>query len=225
MMERRRDAGMAVVIVLLALLLTSALGAALILTTSSETIIAGNYLASIEALYAADGAAERAIAELGGVADWNAVLGGSVRSVFVDGPPGGSRTMPDGSAIDLGEFVNLANCGEVRLCSGAEMDAATARRPWGANNPRWQLYAYGLLRDTTSAATIDSSYYVIVLVGDDPAENDGNPVQDGAGTGNPGAGVIAVRAEARGPRGARRVVELTVGRQAGPRLLSWREIR
>ena len=225
MMELRRDEGMAVVIVLLALLLTSALGAALVLTTSSETIIAGNFLTSIEALYAADGAGERAMAELSGVADWNAVLGGSVRSVFVDGPPSGSRTMPDGSTIELGDVVNLANCGEVRSCTGAEMDAVTAERPWSANNPRWQLYAYGRLRDTASAGAINSPDYVIVLVGDDPAENDGNPLQDGAGVGNPGAGVMTVRAEAWGPRGARRVVELTIGRRPGPRLLSWREIR
>lgn len=224
-MDLHRDDGMALLIALLALLLMTALGAALVLTTSSETIIAGNFLTSIEALYAADAAAERAIAELGGIADWNAVLGGSLQSAFVDGPPSGRRTIADGSTIDLVEVVNMANCGHVGPCSGAEMDAVTAERPWGANNPRWQLYAYGWLRDTTPAGTIDSAYYVIVLVGDDPAENDGNPLQDGAGTGNPGTGVVAVRAEALGPRGARKVVELTVARQAGPRLLSWREMR
>jgi hypothetical protein len=224
-MDIRRDDGMALVIALLALLLLTALGAALVLTTSSETIIAGNFLISIEAFYAADAAAERAIGELNGIADWNPVLAGSLRSTFVDGPPSGSRTMADGSTIDLAEVVNRANCGKVGICSGAEMDAVTTERPWGANNPRWQLYAYGQLRDLAPAGTIDSPYYVVVLIGDDPAENDGNPLQDGAGTGNPGAGVVAVRAEALGPRGARKVIELTVARQAGPRLLSWREKR
>ncbi len=216
---------MALVIALLALVLMTALGAALVLTTSSETIIAANFRTAIEAFYAADAAAERAIGELNGIADWNAALAGSLRSTFVDGPPSGSRTMADGSTIDLVEVVNLANCGKVWLCSGAEMDAVTAERPWGANNPRWQLYAYGRLRDTEPAGTIDSPYYVLVLIGDDPAETDGNPLQDGAGLSNPGAGVIAVRAEAFGPRGARKVIELTIARQAGPRLLSWREKR
>jgi hypothetical protein len=216
---------MALVIALLALLLMTALGAALVLITSSETIIAGNFLTSIEALYAADAAAERAIAELDGVVDWDAVLDGSLRSTFVDGAPSGSRTMADGTTIDLAAVVNMANCGKVAGCSGAEMDAITPQRPWGANNPRWQLYACGRLRDTTPAGTVDSPFYVIVLVGDDPAETDGNPLQDGAGTGNPGAGVVAIRAEAFGPRAARKAVEVTVARQAGPRLLSWREIQ
>jgi hypothetical protein len=75
--------------------------------------------------------------------------------------------------------------------------------------------------------TIDSPYYVTVMVGDDPSETDGNPLQDGIGTA--GAGVLALRAEALGPRGARRMVEMTVARsdvaQAGVRILSWREVR
>ena len=223
-MNVRTERGMALLVVLLALLLASALGASLVLTTSSETIIAGNFRTSIDMSYVAAAAAERAIAELNGVADWNAVLSGTVRSTFVDGPPGGQRRMADGSTIDLDEVVGLANCGKPRRCTGAEMDAVTSSRPWGVNNPRWQLYAYGWLRDTAPDATVRSSGYVVVLVGDDPAENDGNPLQDGAGEGNPGAGTIAVRAEARGPRGARKGVELTFGRPAGPRLLSWREL-
>jgi hypothetical protein len=224
-MDVQNEDGVAVVIALLALLLLTAVGASLVLISSSETIIAGNFLASIEALDAADAAAERTMAELGALADWNGVLAGSVRSAFVDGPPTGPRTMADGSTIDLAEAVNTANCGTAAPCSAAAMDAATQTRPWGANNPRWQPFAYGRLRDSASGGTIDSAYYVIVLVGDDPSENDGNPLQDGAGTGNPGAGVVMVRAEALGPRGARRVVEILIARQAGPRLLSWRELR
>jgi hypothetical protein len=215
---------MALLIVLMALVLASALGTSLVLTTSSETIIAGNFRTSIDTSYAAGAAAERAIAELNGVADWNEVLSGTIKSTFVDGLPVGPRRMADGSSIDLDEVVDQANCGKPRLCTSAEMDAVTSSRPWGVNNPRWQLYAYGWLRDTTPDATARSSCYVVVLVGDDPSENDGNPLQDGAAVGNPGAGVIAVRAEARGPRGARKVVELTIARQAGPQLLSWREL-
>ena len=194
------------------------------LTTSSETIIAGNFLTSIDASYAAEAAAERAIAELSGAADWNGVLAGSTRSMFVDGPAGGSRTMADGSTLDLDELVNTANCRKASLCTSAEMDAVTAERPWGPDNPRWQLYSYGPLRDTAPDGAVASSCYVVVLAADDPAENDGNPLQDGAETGNPGAGVIALRAEARGPHGVRKVVELTIARREGPRLLSWREL-
>src|SRR4029077_16732021 len=55
-------------------------------------------------------------------------------------------------------------------------------------------------------------YYAVVMVADDPSENDGNPLQDGVSQTNPGMGVIAMRAEAFGPRGAHKIVELTVAR-------------
>jgi len=112
------------------------------------------------------------------------------------------------------------------------MDLVTADRPWGANNPRWQLYAYGHLRDLLSPHAVDSSYYVIVMVADDPSENDNDPLRDGADSSNPGSGVLAVRAVAFGPRGARKAIEATVARRlmldparAGLRVVSWHHVR
>jgi len=64
-----------------------------------------------------------------------------------DGPPSGTRTLPDGSTIDLTQALNVANCDHVAPCTAAEMDANTGMRPWASNNPRWQLYAYGKLTD------------------------------------------------------------------------------
>jgi len=101
------------------------------------------------------------------------------------------------------------------------------------------------------------------MIADDPSECDDNPLVDGGAVvscppgvkANPGAGVLAVRAEAFGPFGAHRAVELTISRvvqagrpelmppettaenrgntaayavrpgQAGIRILSWREVR
>src|SRR5204863_4532134 len=110
-------------------------------------------------------------------------------------------------------------------------------RPWGPNNPRWQLFAYAKLNDMTPTGTINSPFYVTVMVGDDPSENDNDPLHDGTPA-NPGAGVLALRAEAWGPRGSRKAIELTVARAGaslgdgsppvpgqGLRVLSWREIR
>ena len=58
------------------------------------------------------------------------------------------------------------------------------------------------------------------------------PPEGKAGPGNPGAGVLALRAEAFGPRGAHTIIEMTVARPdaAGEgggraRVLSWRQIR
>ncbi len=103
----------------------------------------------------------------------------------------------------------------------------TDDRPWGTNNPNWRPYRYGRLSPGGPAQDL----YVVILVGDDPAENDGNPDRDGVAPGNPGAGVLMVRAEAFGPGLSRRSVEAAIARVAvpggafAPRFLSWREVR
>jgi hypothetical protein len=52
---------------------------------------------------------------------------------------------------------------------------------------------------------IDSPMYLAVWVADDPAETDNNPATDGNGT-------LTLHAEAIGPSGTRKVVEVTVAR-------------
>jgi hypothetical protein len=234
------ERGAAMVLALTVLLLMTALGAVLVLTTSTETMIAGGFRTSEATRYAAEAAAERVLADLALPGDWNAFVDGSARSTFVDGAPGSTRTLPDGSTIDLDQHLNMANCQKTSGCSIAEMNAVTADRPWGANNPRWKLLAYAPLTALVAGASLNAPYYVVVLVGDDPAEIDGDPTRDGSDAGNPGSGIIAIRAEAFGPRGAFRAVELTLSRPAGPgqagdyndgarqtgvRILSWREVR
>ena len=144
-MDIRHEDGIAMMMAMAATLLMSALGVALVLTTSSETIIAANFRDAAEARYAADAALERSLDDLAAAPDWNAVLNGTVQSTFVDGAPRGTRMLADGSTIDLGHVVNMADCGKIQPCADADMDAVTAQRPWGTNNPRWQLYAYGNL--------------------------------------------------------------------------------
>jgi Tfp pilus assembly protein PilX len=231
-MDIRREDGIALIVAMMAMLLMTALGVALVLTTSSETMIASNFRNSQEALYAADAVVERAMDDILTVADWNKLLDGSTQSAFVDGPPSGTRNLPDGSTIDLTQVLNLANCDHVATCSDAEMNAVTASRVWTTNNPRWKLYAYGKLADMLPASdSINSSFYVALMVGDDPSENDGDPLHDGVTpcptndpsgsivgptfpppTCNLGSGVIALRAEAFGPHGAHKVIEITVAR-------------
>lgn len=212
-MNIRREDGIALVVALMVTMLLTALGTALVLTTSSETIISASFRNAGEAVYAADAVVERAMDDLLTVSDWNALLNGSVQSAFIDPPPGGQRTLPDGSTLDLAQAINMANCQQTTTCSDGDMNAVTTERPWGANNPRWELYAYGSLSDMLPADTIDSQYYVILMVGDDPSETDNDPLHDGnSADANPGTGVLAMRAEAFGPRGAHKVVEVTVAR-------------
>jgi type IV pilus assembly PilX-like protein len=207
------ERGVALVIALLSMLLLTALGMALTLTTNTERRISGNYRDSAETLYAADAAIERVMQDVLTVPDWNRILDGTATSSFTDGAPG-LRALPDGSQLNLIEATQMARCGKTTTCSSGEMDAYTDERPWGVNNPRWQLYAYGRLQDVIQTDTINSNVYVIVWMADDPTDNDDNPTVDGATTNgaNPGTGVLSMLAYAYGPTGARRVIEATVAR-------------
>jgi Tfp pilus assembly protein PilX len=234
------ECGVALVIALMATTLMLTLGCALVLLSSSETVITANFRAAHEAAYAADAAMERALADLRNVPDWTTVLSGGARSSFADGAPSGGRTLADGVSIDLAQVTNLANCQKPTVCDDAEIAAITADRPWGANNPRWTLYAYGPLADMLGATTVRSAFYVLAFVGDDSSENDDDSTRDGvsvAGEPNPGRAILAVRAEAFGPRNAHRVIEATVARLEVPpeapgepastelHVLSWRDVR
>jgi Tfp pilus assembly protein PilX len=207
-----RERGIAMIVALLAMSLMIALGAALMLTTTTESRIVRNFRDSREALYAADAGVELALEDLVTVPDWNSLLNGAARSAFVDGAPTGMRALSDGTQISLDEVLNMANCQKVSTCSDADMNAVTLARPWATNNPRWQLFAYGNLNAVLPQGGMNSPYYVIVLVGDDPSENDGDPLHDGVSSTNPGSGVLTMRAEAFGPRGNHKVIELTIGR-------------
>jgi hypothetical protein len=255
MREIAREEGAVLIVALMAMLLMSALGAALILATSSESLIAGNFRNAVEGLHAADAALERAMDDLSTVADWNPLLNGSLQSAFVDGPASGARTLPDGSTLDLARVLSTARCQKTTACTASDLTAITAERPWGPNNPVWQLFAYGPLSSLLPPGIVDSNFYVVVMVADDPSETDDDPLHDG-GEGNPGAGVLSARAEAFGPRGTHKVVEMTVARdvpaeperppptqqgsggpipgvvsgaaktvRAGVRILSWRNVR
>ena len=263
-MDIRREQGIALMVAMMAMVLMSTLGAALVLTTSSETIIATNFRSSAEGLYAADAALERIVGDLLAVPDWDPLLSGALQSAFIDGAPAGTRTLSDGSTIDLTRVLAMANCRTITHCTDSEMDLVTHERPWGRNNPRWRLFGYGHLSDLMPAASVSSPYYVVVMVGDDTAELDADSTRDGTtpcagavpvkGPGeppdwscNPGTGVLGLRAEAFGPRGTHKVIEMTVARTtmgagqnpvagepedyntgsgpAGTRVLSWRQER
>ena len=200
--------GTALIIALMAMMLLTALGAAVVMVSNTETHIAGNYRNSQEALYAADAATERVVQDLLLIPRWNDVLGGTVQSGFVDGSMTASKTLPGGGTITL-------CCGTDTATAQLQAETDTLNL-WGANNPQWKLFAWGALGDMLPNHQIDSPMYVAVWVADDPADGvpdangivatiDGNPLQDGNGT-------LTLHAEAIGPAGTRKVIEVTVAR-------------
>jgi hypothetical protein len=223
-----REGGGALIVVLLGTTLLLALTAAAVALASSDMLAASRQRDARIALSAAEAALERAASELVETPDWSPVLSGALASSRVDGPASASRVPFGGRSLSPDQLANLATCGTTGACSTAACSTVTAERPWGPNNPRWRPYAYGPIDSATSG---QAATYVVVLVGDDPSENDGDPGRDGVAPGNPGAGLVLLRAEAFGPSDTRRVVEAAIARVslasgvALPRVLSWVEVR
>jgi Tfp pilus assembly protein PilX len=195
----RNEEGTALIIALMSMMLLTALGAAVVMVTSTETMIASNYRNSQEALYAADAAAERVVQDLLMVPRWNDILNDTAKSAFVDGTITSVKTLPAGGRVTL--------CCAATSATGQLQAETTTANLWGANNPQWRLYAWGPMSDILPDGLVDSPMYVAVWVADDPAETDGNPQSDVNGT-------LTVHAEAYGPQGTRKVVEVTVARTA-----------
>ena len=195
------EEGTALVIALMSMMLLTALGATVVMVSRTETAIANNYRNSQEALYAADAAVERVVQDLLMVPRWNDILSGGVTSSFSDGAPA-NIVLPGGGRINL-----------VNATAGLQASTDTADM-WGPNNPQWRLFAWGPISRLLDTLPIDSSMYVAVWVADDPADGpsagaaDGNPLLDANGT-------LTIRAEAFGPSGTRKVIEVTVARTSG----------
>jgi hypothetical protein len=220
----RGERGSALVLVLLCATLFLALGGALATIGSTETAISATFREGAVALAAADAAVARVTADLASALDLDAVLAGVVTSTFSDGAAALPRGLPDGSSLDVALATNIQRCGQ-STCTDAQMDAVSAERPWGANNPRWQLYGSGWLRDL--APGLDAPHvYVVVWIGDDPLETDGNPLSDDADPAAPGHQSVLLRASAYAAYSVRRRIEVVARRDDGiVRLTAWREIR
>jgi hypothetical protein len=183
------DRGSALVIALLATVLLTTLGVGLVMLSNTEGAIASNYRAGSEMLYGADAAVERVVQDLLLVPRWNDILNGSLRSGFVDSTM--TPTAPFGGLLDLSALTTDIQ---------SQSDATS---PWGANNPLWRLFAYGPLSSMGGLGSIQSHSYVAVWIADDPSEIDNNNQADTNG-------VVTVLAQAYGPSGTIRAVEVTV---------------
>ena len=224
--SRGPERGVALIIVLLVMLTLSALAMALALVTSTEIRVAAAYRDGLEVLYATDAAVERAIRDLAMEPDIDNVLSGLTTSTSIDGPPG-VRTFPDGTSTDLRSLTGMVSCGRA-VCSDADLNAEGDDRPWGRNNPRWRLYAYGSLDAKASGRVRETKVYQVVWIADDPSETDGDPTRDGGGAGmeSAGRGRLSLLAHGYGRSGTRRIVEAAVMvDDEGSRLVSWREVR
>ena len=228
------DRGIALIIVLIITTFLSALGIGLMMAVFMDRLASRNVAGSVAMLYAADAGIAIAARDLARAGEWDAALTGIVPSTFTDGAPGGIRGIPGGGTVNLSAATNMLNCGKAAGCSPAEMNANSPERPWGANNARWTLYAYGPMNQLVDLVR-PAPCYLAVWIADDGREEDGDPSADAPDEGNPGHGIVRVHSEAFGVAGSRRIVEAELARICpvageggclpGIRVQSWQELR
>ena len=229
---RTGERGIALIMVVLVTTFLSALGLGLMLAVFMDRLATGNMTGSVSLLYAADAGVELAARELARAGDLDAVLAGA-HSDFTDGAAAGVRGIPGGGAVDLTAVTNQLNCGKATDCTTAQMNANSKERPWGINNPRWQLFAYGPMQQFTQLVR-PAACYLAVWIADDVREQDANPLIDAPDDKSPGHGIVRVHAEAYGFAGSRRAIEAELARVCpdgvgaclpGIRVQSWQELR
>src|SRR6187401_1685469 len=168
--DPRGEQGIALIVALLSITLMTALGMALMLTSQTETLISANYRDSMEGEYVADAGIERVMDDVLTIPDWDTVLASpdgisaGVTSGFHDNSPSSPITLPDGRTVSLAKATYMINCNKTTACTDTDMDASTMDRPWGKNNPRFRLYAWGPVNDLIPTDTVNSPYYVAVWI-------------------------------------------------------------
>lgn len=206
-----RHEGIALVVTLLALSLASALGLALSFASAWERLAATNHDEGTRLQHAAESALALAVRDLASIGDWQQVLAGARRSTLVDGDASGVRSPFPGVVFDLTRLTNQLTCGLAGGCTDADVRLSTAERPWGPNNARWQPFLHAPL-----PALADPRHprppYVVVWIGDDGSEVDGDGLVDGGGPGEEGRYILRARAEAFGASGGRRAIEAELAR-------------
>jgi hypothetical protein len=193
--------GTALVLAMLLVAMLTAVTAALVPLATTERTLVAAAVESTDYRYAAESAMAYAIANLQERADWSSALDGSAIAPFSDT----TRTPNVG-----GRLLNLDSIGATL--------PTVEPGSWGADRPRWTLFAWGPARGL-SPGSVSSLAYLAVWVADDERDGDGNARRDANGR-------LTVRADAFGPVRGRRSVVVAVARQlpapAALRILDWR---
>lgn len=217
----RPERGAALIICLMLMTLLAGLGGALIFVVDVETAISANHRVAQEVRYGAEAGLECGIAELRAAALWTPITGAPVVVTGCLAAAVPARTY-DGVLIDVGGLT-------ARL--QAESDRRYGTTASNPDAPQWRLLAHGRAAPAGVGANVAVSAYVVLWVADDIGDGDADPMSDANG-------VVVLRAEAFGPRGARAAVEAVIARApadaaeaggaaplSGVRVIAWRDVR
>jgi hypothetical protein len=177
------------------------LGVSLLLLGSGEAVLGAHHRDAVAAAYAARAAAAVGLTELRALSSWSGVVSaGTYPEVsltparLVDSSL--SPASPWGATLDLRALTARVQ---------SESDAAGSP----GDPVIWRLFAYAPLSRLAPQAAQTNPLYLLVWVGDDPADGDGNPSADKNG-------ILLVHAESAGADGLRSIVELSVMRRPSP---------
>lgn len=163
----------------------------------------------------AHGALDVAAATLADVS-FDDALNGRVRAVAGDSVAVTSYNLAGGRVVDLRAETAWLTCGRTSSCTTADRRRVTAARPWGQANPQWAVVMQGLASRWWPGVWHRGSV-VVVWVGDDAREIDGDPTADDATDPLTGQGIVRLHAVAYGVAGGRAAVEAELLRHCEPR--------
>ena len=153
----------------------------------------------------AHGALDVAAATLADVS-FDDALSGRVRASAGDAVAVTSYELAGGRVIELRAETAWLTCGRTSSCTTADRRRVTAARPWGQANPQWAVVLQGLASRWWPGVWHRGSV-VVVWVGDDAREVDGDPMADDATGPLTGQGIVRLHAVAYGMAGGRAAVE------------------
>lgn len=231
-MRRARSAsgatGSALVVVCTLMALGAALSATLVIATVEHTAIGRQARRHAHLALAADSGLRRAVRAIRSAPNVTAVLNGTWPL-----PDVGDLVWPAGSPGHAWAAAWRATCGRDAGCTERSIVAAAPGRRWGTRNPRWrplQSVAWppaAVSAGTDPPPTTPEPCVLVIMVADDPADADGDPLRDAEASAEAvdgGHGVLLIRADAFGAFGAQAGVEAAVAMPSPGvvRVLWWR---
>lgn len=203
--HRTRESGIVLVVVVMmaGLLLLAGLG--LLALTGRDTLTMRHRLERQHLRHLAYGSLQVAAAALAD-SSFHAALQGDVRALASDPSTVTSYALAHDRMVDILSETAWLTCGRRSTCSDADRRRATSVRPWGPRNPRWVIVMQGPASRWWSGAWHRGSC-VVVWVGDDPREVDGDPATDDETGPATGQGIVRLYAIAYGVSGGREAIE------------------
>ena len=203
--RRAHESGMVLVTVILIAGLLSVAGLGLLALAGRDTMLMRHRSERHHLRHLAYGALHIAAAALADTS-FHEALRGQVRLTNSDRSTVTTYTLSPDRVIHLPRETAWLTCGRATTCSETDRRRTTTVRPWGTRNPRWVIVMQGPVSRWWPGPWHRGSI-VVVWVGDDAREVDGDPAADDLTAPAMGQGIVRLYAVAYGVSGGRQGIE------------------